>query len=101
MSSVRHTTLIIAHRCQAAWVATLAASRSTLCNGARIFSIEESKSGYTCSIIVDTQDDKSAPEFAMKLFEQLPGVWHRVCQKDERSLCTRVISGKLECPKRG
>ena len=47
-------------------------------NGIRIYSINESTSGYTWSFIVDTKDGTSAPEFAMKLCEQLPGVWHRV-----------------------
>ena len=47
-------------------------------NGIRIYSINESKSGYTWSFIVDTKDGTSAPEFAMRLCEQLPGVWHRV-----------------------
>ena len=47
-------------------------------NGIRIYSINESTSGYTWSFIVDIKDGTSAPEFAMKLCEQLPGVWHRV-----------------------
>ena len=52
--------------------------RHKKCNGIRIYSINESTSGYTWSFIVDIKDGTSAPEFAMKLCEQLPGVWHRV-----------------------
>ena len=47
-------------------------------NGIHIYSMNESKSGYMWSFIVDIKDGTSAPEFAMILCEQLPGVWHRM-----------------------